>query len=414
MASTEAPAAATGAAETGAAETGAADWLCTPEAVRAQARALFERCAAGCSAHFTLQPERLNACAAEVVATIRANYPALDVPPHARWRHFVLGGRDRWAEQVAALSLSALERARIECELAIVSVLLDAGAGAAWHFRAANGETYARSEGLALASLEMFCTGAFGGGRIGTTAEALAGFTPRALAKGFQVTPANPLDGLEGRAALIASLGRTVAARPDIFGTPARLGHLADHLLAKGPALPAREILMTLLDALGPIWPGTPVLDGRALGDCWAHPDAPAPGLVPFHKLSQWLSYSLVEPLGRAGLTITDLDGLTGLAEYRNGGLFLDAGVLALRDPEAASQAHALDSPLIIEWRALTVILLDQIAERVRAQLGLSPEHLPLAAVLEGGTWATGRRLAAQRRPGGPPPLTIRSTGTVF
>jgi len=48
-------------------------------------------------------------------------------------------------------------------------------------------------------------------------------------------------------------------------------------------------------------------------------------GLVPIHKLSQWLSYSLVEPLMAAGIEVTDLDGLTGLAEYRNGGLLVGA-----------------------------------------------------------------------------------------
>ena len=54
-------------------------------------------------------------------------------------------------------------------------------------------------------------------------------------------------------------------------------------------------------------------------------------GLVPLHKLSQWLAYSLIEPLIEAGFSITEIDGLTGLAEYRNGGLFIDAGVLVHR-----------------------------------------------------------------------------------
>ena len=63
----------------------------------------------------------------------------------------------------------------------------------------------------------------------------------------------------------------------------------------------------------------------------------PGPGLtagwMPFHKLSQWLTYSLLEPFGWAGVAVTDLDELTGLPEYRNGGLLLDTGVLRLRDP---------------------------------------------------------------------------------
>ncbi|MEM9429666.1 MAG: DUF1688 family protein [Pseudomonadota bacterium] len=390
----------------GEAETAA--WLLTPEAIRTQCGALFREAEAGRLEHFTLHLDRLDPCADEVVATIRDAYPTLAIPPHARWRHFVIAGRDRWAERLPIVDRA--ERARVECELAILSVLLDAGAGAAWRYRSADGTEAARSEGLALASLDMFTAGAFGGG----SAEALTAFTAEDLAQGFQVSEANPLEGLEGRAALISALGKTIAARADIFGTPARLGTIADHLIAQGPELPARQILITLLDALGPIWDGRPTLAGRPLGDTWAHPNAPGRGLVPFHKLSQWLSYSLFEPLGRAGLTITEPDALTGLAEYRNGGLFVDTGVLALRDPAAASQAHAPEDPLIVEWRALTVALLDRVAEAVRAKLNLSAEALPLAAVLEGGTWATGRRLARVARPGGAPPIEILSSGTVF
>ncbi len=97
---------------------------------------------------------------------------------------------------------------------------------------------------------------------------------------------------------------------------------------------------------LGPIWPGRIRLDGISLGDTWRHPaikrSDETNGLIPFHKLSQWLTYSLVEPLQDAGVTVTDFDGLTGLAEYRNGGLFVDAGVIVLRDPSAARAGMSL------------------------------------------------------------------------
>ena len=85
---------------------------------------------------------------------------------------------------------------------------------------------------------------------------------------------------------------------------------------------------------------------------------------------------------------------LTGLPEYRNGGLFLDTGVLRLRDPAAAGRPHPVGSELVVEWRALTVALLDRIADLVRARLDVPVADFPLAKVLEGGTWATGRRLA--------------------
>jgi len=134
---------------------------------------------------------------------------------------------------------------------------------------------------------------------------------------------------------------------------------------------------------------------------------------MPFHKLSQWLSYSLLEPFEWAGVQVNGLDALTGLPEYRNGGLFLDAGVLLFKDPAQAQRLHQAGDELIVEWRALTVALLDELAPLVREQLGLTAEQMPLACVLEGGTWAAGRALAQQLHQG-LPPLNIESDGTVF
>jgi hypothetical protein len=137
-------------------------------------------------------------------------------------------------------------------------------------------------------------------------------------------------------------------------------------------------------------------------------------GLVPLHKLSQWLAYSLIEPLQTAGIRVTDVDALTGLAEYRNGGLFVDIGMLAFRDPEAAQQEHGVASPLVVEWRALTVALLDRVADGLRHRLKVDATLLPLAKILEGGTWAAGRLLARQRRADASSPVKIISDGTVF
>jgi hypothetical protein len=137
-------------------------------------------------------------------------------------------------------------------------------------------------------------------------------------------------------------------------------------------------------------------------------------GLMPLHKLSQWLAYSLIEPLQTAGVSVTDIDGLTGLAEYRNGGLFVDVGVLAFRESGAAELEHEVGSALVVEWRALTVALLDRLADRVRHRLGVDATALPLAKILEGGTWAAGRLLARERRADASPPVKVISDGTVF
>jgi hypothetical protein len=213
-----------------------------------------------------------------------------------------------------------------------------------------------------------------------------------------------------------------VLARPDLFaaaGEP-RPGGLYDVLAARaeGNRLPAPAILELLLEALGPIWADRLVLGGVPLGDCWRHPAIrrgdESDGLVPLHKLSQWLAYSLIEPLEAAGIEVVDVDGLTGLAEYRNGGLFVDMGVLRFTDPDDAGRAHQVSDPSIVAWRAMTVALLDRMAPLVRERLGVSAQDFPLARMLEGGSWAAGRRIAAEIRPGGGPPFTIISDGTVF
>ena len=113
------------------------------------------------------------------------------------------------------------------------------------------------------------------------------------------------------------------------------------------------------------IWPsGRTTIEGHAMGDVWPHSALPtdasdaSSGYVPFHKLSQWLTYSLFEPLAEAGLKLTETQYMTGLPEYRNGGLFVDLGVLTAKYPEILSSSHKPDSEVIVEWRALTVILL--------------------------------------------------------
>lgn len=395
--------------------------LLTARAVRSRCGIVMAQVEAGRSPFFTWHPEHLPQCAEYVAHTIRLNYPDLDVPYHARWRHFEAGGVDRWGALLATSGLDGdrLEAARVAVDLVIPSVLLDAGAGPDWHYRdAASGQRLSRSEGLGVASLALFASGALSADAahpLRCDASALIDLAPETLAEAFQVGPSNPLVGLNGRLALLQRLGAVMAATPAVFGAPARAGRLVDylHAHATGGRVAASFILETLLRALGPVWPGRLNLKGVSLGDCWGHP-GPEDGLLPFHKLTQWLTYSLLEPLEAAGLSITGLDELTGLPEYRNGGLLLDFGLIQPRDERFRTHPWTVDAPSIVEWRALTVIGLDRLADAVRGELGLSAEAFPLARVLEGGTWAAGRRIAAQRRPGGGPPLNIVSDGTVF
>lgn len=408
-------------------ESAAAVSLLSAQAVRARAQAMLALALDGRLPNFTVDLGKLDATAALVIATTRKAYPTLDIPFHSRWRHFAVDGVDRFERLAETANWpDRASRARAAFDLAIVSVFLDAGAGTQWHYAdAVTGKHIGRSEGLALASLDMFARGVFSGRPkepLRVDAAVLAKLTAAQLSDGFQVTGDNPLVGLEGRAALLRALGQLVDGSPGVFARndSPRPGGLFDHLaaLAEGDAIAAPDILSELLHELGPIWPSRISLGGIALGDCWRHPAMTAPdetsGLVPLHKLSQWLAYSLIEPLQQAGFTVTDIDGLTGLAEYRNGGLFVDTGVLVLRDESQAALTHDVASPLVVEWRALTVALLDRLAGIIRDKLNMDANTLPLAKILEGGTWAAGRAIARERRADGSPPIKVLSDGTVF
>jgi hypothetical protein len=399
---------------------GAAAALRTTSAIRDRAAQLLVRARGDESRWFTVHDDAFQTAAAEVAAVTYRRYPDLAIPFHSRWRHFEAGGVDRKADLDRRLAeLDGPQRARAMIDLTVVSVLLDAGAGAAWHYdEAATGQRFTRSEGLAVASWHAFLNGRFSDDPANTlqvNASALRDLTPEQLADAFQVSTSNPLVGLDGRVALLHRLGDVLAAHPQVFGPDGRPGGLFDALTASRDPVTAHDILSLLLTSLSAIWLSDSVIGNQQLGDCWRHPAVTGPGLtdgwMPFHKLSQWLTYSLLEPFDWAGAPVGGLDELTGLPEYRNGGLLLDAGVLRLRNRDNASRSWLVSDELVVEWRALTVALLDELAEHVRNELGSG--DMPLACVLEGGTWAAGRALA-QRLRDGLPPLTVVSDGTVF
>lgn len=464
-----------------------------PATIRARCAAITRAVEQGLSGWFTVDRSQLPAAAQRVAALTRERFPDLRIPYHSRWRHFEAGGVDRKAELDALLAgRSPQDVARARIDLTVVSVLLDAGAGAQWRYREGReGEAavdtlalpvhrqdadgllamlgqaagpapgpagaltspgssppvpapeqatgvYSRSEGLAVASFRAFLAGVFSDtpdDPLRVDATALKRLDAAALRAVFQVGAGNALVGLEGRAALLVRLGEELEALAAAQGGPARPGRLFDTLAgetawagqASSAELPAARILQALLVDYAPIWPSGSRLLGLPGGDVWPHrwagadcaldgslaPDRSTAGWVPFHKLSQWLTYSLLEPFEWAGVRVSGLDALTGLPEYRNGGLLLDAGVIVPRSEADLRRTWKPADEFVVEWRALTVTLLDELARQVRECLESEARDMPLACVLEGGTWAAGRALAQERR-GGAPPLSIDSDGTVF
>jgi hypothetical protein len=407
----------------------AAEILRTTTAIRDRARQLLSRARQGESPWFVVDEGFLDSAAREVAAITRRRYPKLHIPLHSRWRHFEAGGVNRKAQLDELLApLPRPLRGHAMIDLAFVSVLLDAGAGPEWKYvEPATGQTFTRSEGLAVASFHAFVAGLFSSDKahpLRVDSAGLRGLVIDHLASALQVNEANPLVGLQERAILLRRLGEVMAEQPEAFGEIGRPSGLFDMIVSPfGPETPptadvtAHDILSEILMTLSDIWPSSNSIATVPLGDCWRHSAVRGEGLsdgwMPFHKLSQWLTYSLIEPFAWTGVTVVRLDELTALPEYRNGGLLIDSGVLRLRDESMALQTWQAGDEIVVEWRALTVALLDELARAVRHQLGLSESQLPLACVLEGGTWAAGRELAQQRR-GGLPPLRVASDGTVF
>ena len=397
-------------------------YLRTTRAIRQRSEFLYLRARRGESSAFSVHPLELERVADYVALVAREQRPVAGEKIHGRMRHFDAGGKARIAMLDRRLAcLPREERARAKIDLIVPSVLLDAGAGDTWAFTE-EGVRIPRSEGLAVASLHWFLGGGLAGdGRsLRTDAEGLGRIDEERIASAFQVSADNLLVGVEGRAALLARLGQALVSRPTLFGAEGRPGHLFDALAERSDEgrVRAVEVLGLLLEGLSSIWPGRFAIAEQNLGDAWPHPalgdGTTAASVIPFHKLSQWLTYSLVEPLLEGGLEVTGLEELSGLSEYRSGGLLLDLGALRLLDPTEASRVHRAGDPLIVEWRALTISLLDQLEPLARAKLGQAAEGPRSAGVFVGGTWAAGRKIAQEKRPGTGSPLLLESDGTVF
>lgn len=346
------------------------------------------------------------------------------------------------------------ERTRRLLDLFLVSVLLDAGAGTKWQYKSKeSGRIYRRSEGLAVASLEMFKAGCFSSDPREPCQVDSAGLKKldvSIMARGLQVNENNPIDGLEGRTNLLLRLGEALQNQ-EVFGLEARPGNMLgrsdsqfpsrrltqiDYLLSHPttqassvPIIPLPTLWNTLMESLTPIWPATRTqIDGFPIGDAWpcsvmpSHPTHPWENIVPFHKLTQWLTYSLMVPMTKLlHVHFAGAELLTGLPEYRNGGLFIDTGLLTLK-PEDQKRGLAqyernaqlkgqpsmevvpmftADDDVIVEWRAVTVGLLDDLLADVNNLLGLSgSDKLNLAQMLEAGSWKVSRTTGRTFRDG--------------
>lgn len=422
-------------------------YLKSLQAVRERSKVVFEAAKEGSLNNFVYNADRMLTVVELVASVITRDFGPDkfgDIPPHGRWQHFNVGGVDRITpliQEWEAAGKDNLEIARRLIDLFFVSVLLDAGAGDVWTFKeAGTNASYGRSEGIAVASLYMFKEGAFSSDKqTSVDARALTSLNEEIFKHGFQISAENPIVSLDSRVTLMNRLGTSLIQLPQIFGDSGRPGGLVDYLMGKaaGSGVLDYEVLWDALQqVLLPAWPNNrPTVDGIPIGDAWplkvqaqrSGSDKFTDSIQPFHKLTQWLGYSLTVPFVRLlGFKWTNDNLGTGLPEYRNGGLFMDTGVLQLKDDIlkqglAASGGQSLPmfsttSDTIIEWRAMTVALLDELHKLVNehfvAKHGI---RLSLAQMLEAGSWKCGRELAAKYRPETrSSPILLEGDGTLF
>lgn len=437
------------------------DYLRTLQAVRERSQLVYDLAKQDKLQHFVLDESKLESVADYVLELVARDHGSIfKVPPHGRWRSYkvnVGGGssssspsspyqeRDLVMELVSKWESEGVckpERVRRVIDLFMVSVLIDAGAGSQWKYADKElNQVFTRTEGLGIAALRMFESGLFSSSSSNpyqADSQGLMKLTDSELLEGFQAADEakNPLLGGTNRAQLLRSLGQALESSgsskyfaPSGDAVYKRPGNMMDYLdsASKSPkAVSVEDIWAVILDGLVSVWPASRTqLDGVSLGDVWPCPAVASSGstdcLIPFHKLSQWLTWSLVDVIvNLAGYTVNGTELLTGLPEYRNGGTFVDMGVLTLKDAGLLSDPPTFEAadPTIVEWRALTVILLDKVTDIIRQKCLIQNEQqcpMLLAKVLEGGTWKAGRELAARLRPETKdPPINIISDGTLF
>lgn len=372
--------------------------------------------------HLKLNLSQIPVATKYVIDCIEKYYPSKIIPMHSRFRHFETEEIDKLMKIWKSAKITKIERVKRLIDLATISVLIDAGAGPNWKYTKSNGDQKRRSEGIAAASFQMFLSGFFSSDlaiKTRVNSIKLKELTSRDLQLALQISNTNPMIGLQGRIDLLNRLGETLENFPEFFGHEIyRPGNIVDYLQqhVEDGKVSVEIIWKTIMVGLEKIWPNH--ISGIQRGDVWTYSSLKINGetgsdLVPFHKLSQWLLLSWLEPLMQLDFEITDLDLITPLAEYRNGGFLIDIGVIELKHEDDIERCFNLGSELVIEWRALTVCLIDRIAEEVRKHYGKTKKQMPLACILEGGTWRCGRIIALDQR-NGEPPLQLRSDGTVF
>lgn len=378
--------------------------LLTAQAVRERSNVLFEKAVAGDLKQAGVDLARLPEAVARTLTAIKQTYPDFQIPPYGCWRAFEVGERDRWAILAGARAFETPEDfLRSAADLAILTQAMSVPLREDWTFAdPITDDVVEGREGLAVGALSMFASGSFSSNPadpLRVDAHALIRLQESEIVSGLQLDAQLDQTTARSIAGLLKRLGETVGLRPDLFDVDGdiRPGCLLTKFSSgtEGEAAVLPALLAALLDGLSPMWPGGATLEDVVLGDCWHHSallqQAEGPGIVPFHLVAQEMAYSLIEPLAWVGVEVAGLNELTGFANLEHAALFLETGVLFLKEQELTKRAGDLDRT--IELRALTVALFDRLADALRTDLDVSAEILPLPCIMEGGTLRAGAEI---------------------
>jgi len=392
------------------------------ETTRERANAIYEMGLKNELHHFQINLDKLPYTVKYVINTIEKNYPDLKIPQHSRIRHFEKFDPNFIDNFNNSFKCSAREKIKKLIDLTVISVLTDAGAGASWKYIKDN-KVYTRSEGLAFASFDMFMSGIFSSDEAcphRINSKGIQKMTLEDFKKGFQISEDNQLFGIENRYKSIQRLGGCLNDFPEYFGYEIRrAGNLLDYIEENFQnEISIDQFWEILCNTFGMIWSTNQKTIG-CRGDVFVYSPLKkeqqvGSDLIPFHKLLHWLMYSLIEPLETHGIKFTNKEIMIALAEYRNCGLLVDSGLITLKDPTYYEKVHNVGSQLVVELRCLTLIFIDKIKDEINKYYENDGIKLTMSQVLQGGTWASGRLIATEKRNTSEPPIKIRSDGTIF
>lgn len=140
------------------------EYLLSLRAVREQNKRINECVKSGKLQHFDIDLDKMEEVVRFVTLLVKRDFDdPSEMPSHSRWRHFDAGEQPRIKQLLASMSSSsALDKAKRLIDLFVISILLDTSPLHQWGYQEkSTGRVYRRTEGVAIAVLEIFKSGLF-------------------------------------------------------------------------------------------------------------------------------------------------------------------------------------------------------------------------------------------------------------